>query len=567
MLQNIVHKQNLLLICIFLIAVFFRFYHLGNIPAGLINDEADTGYDAYSVLLTGHDQWNTFLPLTSFKGFGDYRPVLYTYLVVPAIKLFGLNTFAVRFPSAFFGSLSVLVIFFLGKKLFSKEVGIFGGLLFAISPWAIGMSRVGIESNVAIFFTLLGILLCISSRNKPLVLLGGFLSLILAIYTYAAYTLFIPLVFFALLFFWRKIMPLTKKTITYTSVILILSLLPFLIVHGTAHTRLSQIGFFNSLDNIGLTTVLNDQVGSCWQAFPPSVCKLALNKPILYISVYVKNYLSHFSPEFLYLSGSATQFAILPVRGFEYIIEALFALVGVYGLIKSKKKEGIFLVVLFLLAPIPDAITGIGHYSRATVMLPFLLLIEAFGIAYFLSLLKNTGMLYKIASLGIIIIFLYSAGSFWIVYATYFKEQYALYSQYGYQELIQNIDREKPYYDAIYLSRHLNDTKQYIYYLFYNAYNPKKFQQKQDVLSSQGVDGWVSIDKIDAIFFIPTIPTKAQTLQEKKHVLLISNPVDFPKQISSVFAVRDLQNNIIFEAVDSSILQQYYKTHETTQAL
>src|SRR5690348_4222855 len=88
-------KVLALLYVIIFIAIFFRFYQLGKIPIGFISDEADTGYDAYSILQTGHDQWNAFFPLVSFRGFGDNRPVLYTYLAAGSEKLFGLNTFAV----------------------------------------------------------------------------------------------------------------------------------------------------------------------------------------------------------------------------------------------------------------------------------------------------------------------------------------------------------------------------------------------------------------------------------------------------------------------------------------
>lgn len=86
-----------LILCL---GVFFRFFQIGQIPAGLTNDEADIGYDAYSILNTGKDQWDAKLPIQSFAGFGDYRPVFYTYLVVPMVKIFGLTNVAVRLPSA-----------------------------------------------------------------------------------------------------------------------------------------------------------------------------------------------------------------------------------------------------------------------------------------------------------------------------------------------------------------------------------------------------------------------------------------------------------------------------------
>src|SRR5690348_11421148 len=117
-------KKNWLITLIVSIAFILRFYQLGSIPAGFLNDEADIGYDAFAILHTGHDQWNTFIPVSNFKGFGDDRPVVYSYLVVPAIRIFGLTPFAVRFPSALFGTLSVLLIFLFASRLFSSRVGL-----------------------------------------------------------------------------------------------------------------------------------------------------------------------------------------------------------------------------------------------------------------------------------------------------------------------------------------------------------------------------------------------------------------------------------------------------------
>ena len=50
---------------------------------------------------------------------GDYKPPLYIYAVVPSIWVFGLNEFAVRFPSAIAGTLLVIVTYFLIKDLFA----------------------------------------------------------------------------------------------------------------------------------------------------------------------------------------------------------------------------------------------------------------------------------------------------------------------------------------------------------------------------------------------------------------------------------------------------------------
>src|SRR3989304_9431060 len=109
-------KFGILLTIIFLAAIL-RFYKLGTNPPGLYWDEAVLGYDAYSILNTGKDHHGETLPLFS-ESFGDWKLPGYHYLLVPSIAIFGLNEFAVRFPSALLGTLTVLLTYLLVKELF-----------------------------------------------------------------------------------------------------------------------------------------------------------------------------------------------------------------------------------------------------------------------------------------------------------------------------------------------------------------------------------------------------------------------------------------------------------------
>ena len=115
-LRKLKNKSFIFLTLIILFAGFIRFYQLGNIPAGLTNDEANAAYDAYSLLHTARDQWNTFLPVNNFIGFGDFQPPMFRYTSIIPIAIFGLNQFSIRFVSALAGVLSVLVLYFLIKR-------------------------------------------------------------------------------------------------------------------------------------------------------------------------------------------------------------------------------------------------------------------------------------------------------------------------------------------------------------------------------------------------------------------------------------------------------------------
>src|SRR3972149_7501139 len=149
-------KNNLSLIFIIILATVLRFYQLGQNPPSLNWDETAHGYNAYSILKTGRDEYGYRLPL-SFRSFDDYKPPIYTYLVVPSIAAFGLNDFAVRFPSAALGVLTVIFTYFMVFELFkNRTIAFLSSLFLAISPWHLQFSRVAFETNSAIFWSVLG---------------------------------------------------------------------------------------------------------------------------------------------------------------------------------------------------------------------------------------------------------------------------------------------------------------------------------------------------------------------------------------------------------------------------
>ena len=109
---------KLVLFSIVFLAAFLRFYQLGSNPPSLTWDEAAWGYNAYSIGIEGKDEFGRFLPLDYLESFGDFKPPVYAYLDVLPIKIFGLNEFAVRFPSALFGVLTVISTYFFSQKNF-----------------------------------------------------------------------------------------------------------------------------------------------------------------------------------------------------------------------------------------------------------------------------------------------------------------------------------------------------------------------------------------------------------------------------------------------------------------
>jgi len=102
------------------LAAALRFFALDEFPVSPNWDEISHGYNAYSIIKTGMDEWGKHFPLI-FRAFGDYKLPLYIYLTTIPVWLFGLSVFSVRFISSLAGTLAIPGIFFLTRSLFPEK--------------------------------------------------------------------------------------------------------------------------------------------------------------------------------------------------------------------------------------------------------------------------------------------------------------------------------------------------------------------------------------------------------------------------------------------------------------
>src|SRR5258708_7869503 len=164
-------KIQILIFSIVLLAGLLRFFSLGSNPPGLNWDEAAWGYNAYSLGTDLKDEFGRLLPYDYLESFGDYKPPMYAYIDILPIKVFGLNEFAIRFPSALLGTFSVFITYLLVKRLFrgSRNAAIYAltsAFFLAISPWHINLSRAAYEANVASFFIITGLWLFVGAIQE-----------------------------------------------------------------------------------------------------------------------------------------------------------------------------------------------------------------------------------------------------------------------------------------------------------------------------------------------------------------------------------------------------------------
>jgi 4-amino-4-deoxy-L-arabinose transferase-like glycosyltransferase len=536
--------STIILVFILFASSAFRMFHLGLVPAGLTNDEANTAYDAYSILRTGRDQWGKLLPASSFRGFGDNRLPLYTYVTVPSVSVFGLTPFAVRFPSAVSGVITVLLLYLFLRYVFKNEGAALGGAaMLAVSPWHIAVSRVGLESNLAILFILAGCYFLFRGRAKPVFYPAAFFTFGLSLFTYTTSQVIVPVLLMSFFLLHRKSLRAQAGWIIKGTVIL--SLMAAVLFTGASNsgTRLTQVAFTN---DIGIVNALNERRGECRNRLPEIFCQVMFNKGTSYASRFVANYVSHFSPQLLFTDGTQTQFAVMHQRGLYYFSMIPFLLAGIYFLMRELNMKSVFMLLWMVLSALPDAITGFGHYSRYLISLIPFIITAAYGFGKLLDMKKL-----RFVPIALTAVMIWELTVFVTEYHTFFSPYYARYSNYGYRELFGFLHDAESGYDEIVISNRVHDTKQYAYYAFYNRYDPVLFQKGSGIEKTDESGGWVRVNRIGKYVFAESIkvpePLKGSDIPE---TLYVGDPSEFPVHVKPRTAIRDLKGNAIFYAVD-----------------
>jgi 4-amino-4-deoxy-L-arabinose transferase-like glycosyltransferase len=86
--------------------------------------------------------------------YGDKPPLFFWFIALSSYLWKGFTSFSVRFPSALFGTLTVLLVFFLGGRLYSSRTGFFSSLILATSLlFAQFSTRANIDATLTFFTT------------------------------------------------------------------------------------------------------------------------------------------------------------------------------------------------------------------------------------------------------------------------------------------------------------------------------------------------------------------------------------------------------------------------------
>jgi len=551
--------KNRLLFFVLVFAAFIRLLFLTSIPPALNWDEVSHGYNAYSILKTGRDEWGNILPLSNFRAYGDYPLALNLYLTVPFVAIFGLNELAIRLPHALLGTLTVLAAYFLALGLTkSKRISLLTALLVAIEPWSLFLSRFVVQSNLSVFF-LTAALAAFFNRNLNRYLFPlSILFFGLTLYSYHTTRIVTPILLILGLYIYRKLiwkeLNSQPKVKLFSVTILLVLFVPLLFVGPEAAAR-SKFTFIINEGAISKIIELRQK-----SKLPQALSRLVYNRPVYFIRQLADNYIDYFSPKFLFNKGGTQYQFSVPDKGLLYPIGLPFFYFGLILLIKKAFKgetDYRFLLIWLVISPLPAAITTeTNAVVRATAMLPLPMIVTAIGFEAVSGWVKNKvkqGNIWFYAVYFVVLALF--AGGYLKAYLTDYRRDYSWSWQYGYKQAVEYSKANYQKYDKIIVTKKYGEPHEF--FLFFWPWDPKTYQTDPNLIRFNQ-SGWYWVDAFDKFYFVNDwqVPRDGEVfiLESKKEIecrdskcLLITSPENFPSQWKRLETINFLDGKPAFE--------------------
>jgi hypothetical protein len=392
-------------------ALVLRLWAVDRVPPGLDADEVSIGYNAYSIALTGRDEYGVRLPAI-FRAFGEFKRPAYVYADVPFVAALGLTPLAVRLPSVLAGALAVPVLYVVAVRLLrSHVVALAAAGLLAVSPWHLQLSRAAREVNLLVLAVLLfaaAFLKAVEAVQQPShprhaghklreggvvghgaaldsgrhatgwYCVGAALAFVLAIYSYAAALIAAPLLAIVLArAYWSCVRRLPRRWLGAAAALAVAGCVPvgLALTSGDATVRFQQTSVLSDPDTVSLATrrtVRDVRDGAPWLLQHPAM--VAARRA-------VDTYLAHFDPTFLFTRGDGEWRHHGGDAGQMYLWDAPAVVLGAAAMVRGRRTPPLQAIGGWLLVgPIPAAVAvDAPHALRSAVMLPALYLVAAAG--------------------------------------------------------------------------------------------------------------------------------------------------------------------------------------------
>lgn len=512
------------------LAIFLRMYGLQQFPPSIYWEEAALGYDAYSILLTGKDHHGNSIPVVAFESFGDWKPSGYYYLLVPFIAVFGLDDWVVRLPTVLAGLALILGTARIARKMGCNEAVALG--VGAVSPWAIQFSRAGWEVMSASAFLVWGNYWLLTALEAKTInfkkALAGIFVFAAAMYTYHATRLIIPLLLVGLASYYfavhaqskqffaaaLQLISLNKFKIITLIVLFVGVVSPLLLALGNPviSQRFNETSIFSDISVIEKSNEYKAAAGNTVWA------RIFYHRYLLFAQIIAQNFFSHFTLDFLILTGDENLRHSINFMGQLYHIELVFLLVGAYIWFKKISALKVYLLFWLVVAVLPASVTtGTPHALRILPALPIFIMVITSGIqqvySYIVAVLTQQKVFKKHSTYfpaSIVAIILISGAyaveltAFWRYYSKVYPVVASQEWQYGYKQMVSAVAQYKAAHPdtPIYITR--EQGRPAMYYWFYTKTDPKTVQSENaaaekdqgEFLTFQNI---LFIDRVDQV--------------------------------------------------------------------
>lgn len=537
-------KLLIVLLLVVVFAAFLRFYQLSSMPPSLNWDEVSHGYNAYSILKTGMDQWGVKFPLFNFRAYGDYPTTLNLYLTIPFIMIFGLTEFGIRFPHALLGTLSVVSVFFLVLGVTKKKnLALLSAFLAATGPWYVFTSRFVLQANLSVFLLVTAAALFVYRRKNRYFLALSLVVFLLTLFAYHSTRIFSPVfLIFSLFIFRREI----KSKIIYIFAALFLILSTYILLQPSASARANTLFI---LDQSAINRI--DQERNL-TSLPSIVSRFIYNRPVYLVTSLAKNYVGYFSPSFLFLNGGTQYQFSLPGFGLIFPVNIVLFYLGLIILIKKSFNDLNYLWLLgwLAIAPIPASLTNESFaVVRAMTMLPIPEILISFGLVWVLERIPKKGRALAVGLFTFVIgisLFGYLSS-----YFGSYSKNYSWSWQYGYKEASSYISGHYGEYDKIIVTKKYGEPHEFL--LFYLKYNPQKYINDNNKIAFYQSNWWW-VDRFDKFYFVNDWQVSEMKLESGSKIdcggqkcLLLTSPGNFPDKWRKVGTIDFLDGTPAFE--------------------
>jgi len=512
-------RPAIILLLILLLAAFLRLVKPGQSPPGLNQDEAVHIWNAWCLLKMGKDQTGVSWPIFYFRTIGSNNTPLYIYALIPFLAVGGLSIWTARLLSAVAGIACIPVIYYVGSRLFNRNVGLMAALLLALNPWHLHLSRWAIEPGISPLISIIPLAMLLwpnmpisdDKERVPRPLIAVLAGVITGIccYGYWAVLFFIP-VCLALIVIVN--LPAYRDSVrTRTGVLVIMAFF------------ISFAAIFSPL---------------AWQYIfhPEGIARHAADKywlgpgplPIA-IKDFVVRYLQHFSPSFLFVRPIINPIHSSPILFHWYMLPIMF--LGLIVLVRNFLSSGsarVLFVSLFAY-PLGDLIIGPPNALRSSPGLCSLVLLAAVGAV---STGKWLWQKNRKTAISAFVAFAVAVVGLNAKYLSYFYGAYnlrpAIYHFY-HTDLVEACRWLKPRineFDAVFCTTTFMNMP-YIVTLVALDYDPHKWLEEPRACFTEGeFDYYFFYGKMHFMYDKPFIPT-LNKLPAGAKILAIVRPGEF----------------------------------------